>query len=74
MDRFGSTGKVSKNWSTFRGGPLFSVGPIRPIIDRHVRLLIARVELMWSDRTKIALGEKIFRKKKLADTFLLFIC
>ena len=29
---------------------------------------------MWSDRTKIALGEKIFRKKKFADTFLLFIC
>ena len=28
---------------------------------------------MWSDRTKIALGEKIFRKKKFADTFLLFI-
>ena len=29
---------------------------------------------MWSDRTKIALGEKIFRKKKFADTVLLFIC
>ena len=24
---------------------------------------------MWSDRTKIALGEKIFRNKKFIDTF-----
>ena len=29
---------------------------------------------MWSDGTKTALGEKVFRKKKFADTFLLFIC
>ena len=28
---------------------------------------------MWSDRTRIALEEKIF-KKKIADTCLLFIC
>ena len=25
---------------------------------------------MWSDRTKIALGEKVFRNKQFADTFL----
>ena len=30
-------------------------------------------KMIWSDRTKIALGEKIFRKKKFADKFLLFI-
>ena len=28
---------------------------------------------MWSDCTKIALGEKIFGKKNFADMFLLFI-
>ena len=29
---------------------------------------------MWSFRTKIALIEKIVRKKKFADMFLLFMC
>ena len=29
MDRFSATRKVSKNQSTFRAGPLFSVGPVR---------------------------------------------
>jgi len=32
-----------------------------------------RVKKMGSDRTKIALGEKIFRNKKFADTSLLFV-
>ena len=33
-----------------------------------------RMKKMWSNRTKITLGEKIFQKKNFADTFLLFIC
>ena len=28
VDPFGPTGKVSKNWSTFCGRPLFPVGPV----------------------------------------------
>ena len=33
MDRFGPTGKVSKNWSTFWGGPLFPVGPVWILVE-----------------------------------------
>ena len=33
MDRFGPTGKVSKNGSTFWGGPLFPVGPVRIFVE-----------------------------------------
>ena len=33
-----------------------------------------RIKKMLSDRTKIALRERKFRKKKFADMFLLMIC
>ena len=33
-----------------------------------------RIKKMWSDRNKIAPGEKRFQTKKFADKFLLFIC
>ena len=33
MDRFGPTGKVSKNGSTFWGGPLFPVGPVGILVE-----------------------------------------
>ena len=31
------------------------------------------IKKIWSDRIKIALGEKIFRNKKFANKFLFFI-
>ena len=33
MDRFSPTGKVSKNWSTFWGGPLFPVRPVGILVE-----------------------------------------
>ena len=39
-------------------------------VTEHFRNKIKKI---WSVRTKIALIEKIFRKKKFADMFLLFM-
>ena len=45
MDRFGPTGKVSKNWSSFWGGPLFPVGPVWILDEWKASLVLVSCEV-----------------------------
>ena len=60
--------KVLRLQYTFRG-----VSRTSNVFNFSVKLQ-NRIKRIWSVRTKIAFIEKIFRKKKFADTRLLFMC
>ena len=54
MDRFGPTGKVSKNGSTFWGGPLFPVGPVGILVE-----WIAPITSWSGDKVAVKLSEVV---------------